>query len=279
MSNWQQGPPVGFYPGQGPPPAGFQVPGGYPQQGYTQPGYPQPGYPQPGPPKPDYQQSGGYGGYQPGAPPAYDSVYGAGQDPNMYGTNHGGEGGAYSDFRFSEKSIRHAFIRKVYGILMCQLVVSLGFIALFLFHKDTQIYVAKNQWLWGAAFAVMVITLFSIACCGDVRRKAPMNFIFLGFFTVSQGFLLGVAASTFHSNEVFLAVAITAVMKIVTLIYSCLGALLFSLYLIFDTQMMMGGNHKYSISPEEYVFAALTLYLDIVNIFMSILTIIGSSRD
>lgn len=85
---------------------------------------------------------------------------------------------------------------------MCQLVVSLGFIALFLFHKDTQIYVAKNQWLWGAAFAVMVITLFSIACCGDVRRKAPMNFIFLGFFTVSQGFLLGVAASTFHSNEV-----------------------------------------------------------------------------
>jgi FtsH-binding integral membrane protein len=42
---------------------------------------------------------------------------------------------------------------------------------------------------------------------------------------------------------------------------------------------MMGGNHKYSISPEEYVFAALNLYLDIVQIFMYILTIIGASRD
>lgn len=42
---------------------------------------------------------------------------------------------------------------------------------------------------------------------------------------------------------------------------------------------MMGGSHKYSISPEEYIFAALNLYLDIVQIFMYILTIIGASRD
>lgn len=67
--------------------------------------------------------------------------------------------------------------------------------------------------------------------------------------------------------------------KVVTLVYSCLAALLFSLYLIFDTQMMMGGKHKYAISPEDYVFAALALYLDIINIFMSILTIIGNSRN
>jgi protein lifeguard len=49
--------------------------------------------------------------------------------------------------------------------------------------------------------------------------------------------------------------------------------------LIYDTQMMMGGKHKYSISPEEYIFAALNLYLDIVQIFMHILTIIGATRD
>lgn len=41
----------------------------------------------------------------------------------------------------------------------------------------------------------------------------------------------------------------------------------------------MGGKHKYSISPEEYIFAALNLYLDIINIFLYILTIIGASRD
>lgn len=54
-------------------------------------------------------------------------------------------------------------------------------------------------------------------------------------------------------------------------VYSACGALLFSLYLVYDTQIMMGGKHKYSISPEEYIFAALNLYLDIINIFLFIL--------
>lgn len=67
--------------------------------------------------------------------------------------------------------------------------------------------------------------------------------------------------------------------RTITLVYASIGALLFSVYLVYDTQMMMGGKHKYSISPEEYVFAALNLYLDIVNIFLYILTIIGASRD
>ena len=50
-------------------------------------------------------------------------------------------------------------------------------------------------------------------------------------------------------------------------------------FLIVDIQMMMGGSHKYSVSPEEYIFAALNLYLDIVNIFLYILMIIGSSKN
>jgi len=67
--------------------------------------------------------------------------------------------------------------------------------------------------------------------------------------------------------------------RTMVLIYSSCGAILFSIYLIYDTQMMMGGKHKYSISPEEYIFGALTLYLDIINIFIYILSIIGASKD
>lgn len=63
---------------------------------------------------------------------------------------------------------------------------------------------------------------------------------------------------------------------VLKVIYAGLGAVLFSVYLVYDTQMMMGGNHKYSISPEEYIFAALNLYLDIINIFMFILSLLGS---
>lgn len=78
---------------------------------------------------------------------------------------------------------------------------------------------------------------------------------------------------------IFGIVAIIFPGKIMTLVYASIGAVLFSIYLIYDTQLMMGGKHKYSISPEEYIFAALNIYLDIVNIFMYILAIIGASRD
>lgn len=57
------------------------------------------------------------------------------------------------------------------------------------------------------------------------------------------------------------------------------GAFVFSLYLIYDTQLMMGGNHKYSLDPEEYIFAALNIYLDVINLFMYILMIVGGSRS
>jgi len=67
--------------------------------------------------------------------------------------------------------------------------------------------------------------------------------------------------------------------KPLRLFYACFGAFLFSVYLIYDTQLMIGGEHKYSISPEEYIFAALNIYLDVVNIFIYILSIIGETRD
>ena len=60
--------------------------------------------------------------------------------------------------------------------------------------------------------------------------------------------------------------------------YGSAGALVFSLYIVYDTQLMMGGKHKYALSPEEYVFAALNLYLDIINLFLYILMIVGAAR-
>jgi FtsH-binding integral membrane protein len=51
------------------------------------------------------------------------------------------------------------------------------------------------------------------------------------------------------------------------------------MYIVYDTQLMMGGNHKYSLSPEEYIFAALNIYLDIINLFLYILTIVGAARS
>ncbi|KAI8425994.1 hypothetical protein MSG28_004973 [Choristoneura fumiferana] len=132
-----------------------------------------------------------------------------------------------------------------------------------------------NLWV---ALGVTFVTLIVMACCGNVRRQAPMNFIFLGIFTLAESFLLGAISST-RAPEAVSIVSIFVRNNTLQLVYACIGALLFSMYLVYDTQLMMGGKHKYSISPEEYIFAALNLYLDIVNIFLYILTIISATKD
>lgn len=63
--------------------------------------------------------------------------------------------------------------------------------------------------------------------------------------------------------------------KVLNILYASIGALLFAFYIVFDTQLIIGGDHKLSISPEEYIFAALNLYLDVVNLFLYILALVG----
>lgn len=67
--------------------------------------------------------------------------------------------------------------------------------------------------------------------------------------------------------------------NLLNILYAAFGAGLFSMYLVFDTQLMIGGKHKYSISPEDYVFASLNIYLDIINLFLLILRLVSASKD
>ncbi|XP_076752909.1 glutamate NMDA receptor-associated protein 1 lifeguard [Xylocopa sonorina] len=315
MATWQNTPGPGYYPGQqGYPPQNPPYP---PQEGYN-PGYPPPYGPNP--PAPGFVAPGAppYGQVPPAGP-----IFGSGPQPSMYGSNYA-EDPMQSDvikgFEFNNKSIRNGFIRKVYSILMCQLLITVGMIALFLYHSPTRMFVYNHKELFWICFAATFVLILCMACCTSVRRKAPMNFVFLFLFTIAEAFLMATAASAYNSEEVLLAVGITAAVclaltifafqtkidftglnsflfialvifvlfgiiamiwhgRIMNLVYASLGALLFSVYLIYDTQTMIGGNHKFSISPEEYIFAALSLYLDVMNIFIYILTIIGSLRD
>lgn len=99
--------------------------------------------------------------------------------------------------------------------------------------------------------------------------QTKWDFTVLGGALFAAGFIL----------LIFGIVAIFVRSQTMTILYASIGAIIFSLYLVYDTQLMMGGKHKYSISPEEYIFAALNLYLDIVQIFVYILTIIGAVKN
>lgn len=58
------------------------------------------------------------------------------------------------------------------------------------------------------------------------------------------------------------------------LIYGGLDALIFSAYILVDTQLIMRKHHV-----EEEIAAAISLYLDIINLFLAILRILNSQSN
>ncbi|XP_031622424.1 protein lifeguard 1-like isoform X2 [Contarinia nasturtii] len=62
------------------------------------------------------------------------------------------------------------------------------------------------------------------------------------------------------------------------LILAWISLILFAIYLIHDTQMIIGGKGKYQMGPDEYILGTLSLYLDIINIFVDLLKIISSLK-
>ncbi|XP_046778091.1 protein lifeguard 3 isoform X2 [Gallus gallus] len=58
------------------------------------------------------------------------------------------------------------------------------------------------------------------------------------------------------------------------MLYAAIGAIAFTLFLAYDTQLVLG-NRKNTLSPEEYIYGALTIYTDIVYIFTFLLQIVG----
>ncbi|XP_062255687.1 protein lifeguard 1 [Platichthys flesus] len=149
--------------------------------------------------------------------------------------------------------------------------VPLNFIALGLFTVaeglmlgSVAVYFAAEAVLWAVGATALVsfaLTLFAMQSKWD--------------FTAANG-SLWVFAWTLVSFAMLCAIMRSQYLYIA---YACLGTLLFSLYLVFDTQLILGGKHrKYQVSPEEYVFAALNLYLDIVSLFLLLLSLIGLCR-
>ncbi|CAN8022455.1 unnamed protein product [Ixodes persulcatus] len=68
--------------------------------------------------------------------------------------------------------------------------------------------------------------------------------------------------------------------KILHLLYACGGTLLFSFYIVIDTQLIVGGDKRtFALSPEDYIAGALTLYLDVINVFLFILQILSVLRE
>ena len=57
-------------------------------------------------------------------------------------------------------------------------------------------------------------------------------------------------------------------------VYALAGCLTFSLYIILDTYMITE-----RLGYDDYIVAAVELYLDLVNLFLSLLRLLAASRS
>ena len=62
--------------------------------------------------------------------------------------------------------------------------------------------------------------------------------------------------------------------RISYMIYGAVAALIFCGYVIYDTDNLI---KRYSY--DEYIWAAVALYLDIINLFLSLLTLFRAVQD
>jgi FtsH-binding integral membrane protein len=215
-----------------------------------------------------------------------------------------------------EAKLRIGFIRKVYGILSIQLLITVIFVA-FAFEPRINLFLYKNIGLFYGAMTLNLTILFSMVCFPQLFRTVPTNYILLFIWTFCEGYMVATVASFNPPEIVLTAAALTAlvslgltfyafttktdftfiggflfVMTLVMLfwgifilifgfflytLYCVLGVILFTIYLIFDTQLILGrfGN-KYSL--DDYILASLNIYIDIIQLFLYILDLLRRNQ-
>lgn len=148
------------------------------------------------------------------------------------------------------------------------------------------------------------------------RHSYPTNLLFLSAFTLTEAYTISVIVSFYQTNIVLNAVVLTAGIFVFLTLFACqtkydftswmpylfgslwalvlfgfmymflpqtstseliyggISALIFSAYILVDTQLVLRHHHV-----EEEIAAAISLYLDIINLFLAILRILNSQQN
>jgi len=119
------------------------------------------------------------------------------------------------------------------------------------------------------AAVVLSLTLFTFQTKYDFSGLAPYMFVLVTVMC-GLGFVLMIGSMLGLHGEAW---------KAMNLVYAALGALVFSAYLVVDTQMIVGGKHtRFRFTVDDYCMAAINLYLDIVQLFIFLLRLFGERR-
>ena len=216
-----------------------------------------------------------------------------------------------------EKTIRLGFIRKVYGILSIQLLITFAFVSI-TFIKKVRKYLSENFLLFYICLVLSIILCIILICVKKIAKKFPINYILLIIWTICESYLLATASSYYNYKLVISAIGITIGLFIGITIYAiksktnftycggflfcflgislffmlfgfifgkwgniifcALGVFIYSFYLLYDTQLIFK-RFGIGYSIDDYIIAALNIYIDFIEILINVLSLLGSSNN
>ncbi|KAJ6412283.1 hypothetical protein OIU84_005359 [Salix udensis] len=208
---------------------------------------------------------------------------------------------------------RWIFIRKVYTIIAIQLLVTVAVATTVVSVHSISNFIVHTKVGLAIYIAIIVIPFIVLCPLYYFYQLRPLNYILLGIFTTDLGFLVGLTCAFISGKVIlqsaiitftamvtltlytfwaarrghdfsflgpFLFASLIALLlfaliqiffplgRVFVMIFGCLASILFCGFIIYDTDNLI---KRYAY--DEYIWAAVSLYLDIINLFLSILTV------
>jgi len=173
---------------------------------------------------------------------------------------------------------------------------------------ETTLFCKEAVWI---SMVMSLVILVAGTCSETLTRKSPHNMIFLMLWTSLETHLVAYVSLHYDPMVVTMALGVTAaicflvimlvqftsfdfsqllpVMMVILLgwcivlfsmmilgltmsrtLYACIAVAIFTVFLVIDVKMLIGDG-RYEFDEEDYIFAAINIYLDIINIFLYVL--------
>lgn len=226
------------------------------------------------------------------------------------------EGTLYPGLSYGENELRWGFIRKVYGILAAQILLTTLVSSFTVLYSPLNLLLRGNS---GLLLFLMFLPFILLWPLHVYQQRHPLNLIFLGLFTVSMSLTVGVSCAKTDGRIVLEALILTSavvssltgytfwaskkgkdfsylgpilfsslIILILTgfiqtffplgstsvAVYGGLSAIIFSGYIVYDTDNLIK-----RFTYDDYIWASVALYLDILNLFIAIMEILRGGSD
>ncbi|XAR61170.1 hypothetical protein NMG60_11034799 [Bertholletia excelsa] len=215
--------------------------------------------------------------------------------------------------------LRWAFIRKIYSILAFQLLLTVAVAAVVVAVRPIALFFVTTPAGLALYIVVIILPFIVLCPLYYYHQKHPVNFLLLAVFTICLAFAVGLTCAFTSGKIILESVILTTAVvvsltlytfwaakrghdfnflgpflfgavfvllifaliqvlfplgKISLMVYGCLASIIFCGYIIYDTDNLI---KRYSY--DEYIWASVSLYLDIINLFLSLLTVFRAAES